>query len=219
MTTPVGDPFEMLRVKIESALPTPLLLVISSARDDDGKAVVAAQLARSMEGAGYSTLLVRADSVAGSDAAVRTTSLAELAEIGFAAPVARESGSGLATLVLPAGDALRAVSRETVERFAAACRAAHAVTIVDSAVRLSSALAMLTAVTADGVLLAARRGRRVCAHDRELAKALAQHGLPFLGVVHVAPQLIAAAPSHLGVASARAKIPGAVPGLRESPST
>jgi hypothetical protein len=182
---------EMLRVQLETALPTPAFLVVSSALDGDGKGVVASELARSMEAAGYSTLLVLAEAQPRTvDGGFHPRSLDEVIALGISRYLVRTTRASSNVIFLP-GDKIRhSVSRESVRRFAQTCRDAYQVTIVEAAAVMTNSFSMLAAVAADGVLLTVREGRRVCGQDRQLAKALTREEAPFLGVVSVAPSLI-----------------------------
>jgi hypothetical protein len=178
------DQIEMLRAQLETVLPAPCLLVLSSARDDDGKNLVASALARCMAVAGYSTLLVLADDQKRSldNVLDQPASLKEVYEQG----VARfASGTSPCVMALSSRRISYSVSREDVARFGEACRDSFQITILEAASILTNSFAMLAALNADAVLLTIREGRRVCAQDRLLARLLAREKAPFLGVVSV----------------------------------
>jgi len=184
------DQIEMLRTQLETSLQLPTILVISSARKDDGKGLVAAGLARSMEAAGYSTLLVLADEqTTAGQGLTEPKSLAEISDLGIARFV-RASRSSENMMAIPSNNFRQKVSRDAVARFCETCRASYEVTVVDAGPVLRSAFAMLLSAAGDGVLIVIRDGRRVCADDRQLAKMLASEKTPFLGVVSVAASAI-----------------------------
>ncbi len=187
----LSDQIELLRVQLETALPTPALLVISSARDADGKGLIASALASSMDAAGYSTLLIRSDEkISGGNGAPQPESLDEVVSHGISRYAIRNSHLSTSVMLL-SGDRIRhSISREGMTRFGQACRETYQVTIVDAATALANSFALLAAVIADGVLLSVREGRRVRAEDRQLAKVLAREQASFLGVVAVAAALI-----------------------------
>jgi succinoglycan biosynthesis transport protein ExoP len=190
--TMLSEQIEMLRVQLETSLPTPVVLVVSSARDDDGKNLVASGLARSMESAGYSTLLVLADErTGGALGTLEPKSLDEVVALGIARySTGRSPRANMSVMVLPSGNIRHTVSRESVVRFSELCRSSYQVTIVETPAALANSFAMLSAIAADGVLLTIREGRRVRGSDRQLAKTLARERAPFLGVVSVAAALI-----------------------------
>ncbi len=210
----LADQMEMLRVQLETALPTPLLLVVSSARDDDGKDLVASGLARSMDAAGYATLLVLADERRRHvDGAPEPKSVDEICEFGIAPFLVRRSRASLPLMVL-SGDRIRhTVSRESFARFAQTCRGTYQVTIIEAATSLANSFTMFAAVAADGVLLTVREGRRVRAEDRQLAKALAREKAPLLGIVAVNASAIRNAPAEPAVRAAPAKARSAGAGV------
>lgn len=183
---PLLDQIEMLRAQLETALPMPVLLVVSSARSDDGKGMVASGLASSMQAAGYSTLLVLADEQTQDvDAFPEPKSLAELSDRGIGRYAVRAARTHASIIVVPSKKIRHTISREGVTRFSATCRASFQVTIVEVAAVLTNAFAMLMSVAADGVLLTIREGRRVCAEDRQLAKMLVREQAQFLGLVSI----------------------------------
>jgi Mrp family chromosome partitioning ATPase len=206
--TSLTDEIEMLRVQLETTLPMPILLVVSSARDDDGKGLVASELARSMDSAGYSTLLVLADEQTRNiEGALEPKSLKDVADFGIAPYLVRHLDAGMRVMVVPSAKIRHTVSREAVARFVETCRTTYAVTIVEAAALLTNSFAMLAAAAANGVLLTFQEGRRVCTEDRRLAKVLEREGVPFLGVVSVAEKVISNAstsPSPRGVAWTKA---------------
>ena len=202
----LGEQIEMLRVQLETALPTPLLLVVSSAREGDGKNVVASGLARSMDAAGYSTLLVFAGERAPDiDGALEPRSVDEVSEFGIAPYLVRRSRANLHMMALSDDRVRHTVSRESFARFAATCRSTYQVTIIEAAASLTSSFTMFAAVAADGVLLTVREGRRVCAEDRQLAKTLAREKSPFLGIVAVNASTIRNSPAEPALRAAPAK--------------
>jgi Mrp family chromosome partitioning ATPase len=188
----LSDQIEMLRVQLETALPTPVVLVVSSARDDDGKSLVASGLARSMDAAGYSTLLVLADERSGEAfGSLEPKSLDEVIALGIARYASvRSSRANMSVMSLPSGNIRHTVSRDAVLRFSEMCRSSYQVTIVETPASLANSFALLAAVAADGVLLTIQEGRRVCSSDRQLAKTLARERAPFLGVVSVSAAVI-----------------------------
>ena len=191
LDTTLSDQIEMLRVQLESSLATPLLVVVSSALAEDGKSLVAAELARAMEGAGYSTLLVLADDrTSRADGAPEPRSLNDVCEFGFGRYLITSPRTGTSAIALPTSKLLHTVSRASVQRFVALCRRIFDVTIVETASMFSDSFSMLAALGADGVVLSIREGRRVYAEDRQVARTFARDGVPFLGVVSVAASLV-----------------------------
>jgi Mrp family chromosome partitioning ATPase len=183
------EQLEILRAQLETVLPAPCILLLSSARSDDGKGLVAAGLARCMAAAGYSTLLVHADERKPDvdPTLEQPASLKELCDLGVGRFSSRTSPGVMA---LPSRKISHTVSRDDVSRFGETCRNAYQITIVEAASLLTNSFAMLAAFNADAVLLTIREGRRVCAIDRQLAKTLAREKVPFLGVVSVEAAII-----------------------------
>jgi Mrp family chromosome partitioning ATPase len=207
----LADQIEMLRVQLETACPTPpALLVVSSARVDDGKSVVASELARSMAAAGYTTLLVLADEQTQNvDSALEPKSLVEVSHLGLMPCLDSRSSPSLGMMILRSDNARdNTVSRDAVERFCEMCRRTYQVTIVEAIPMLEKSFAAFAAAAADGVLITAREGRRVYDDDRQLAKTLAGEQVTFLGVVCVAASIIQKVPHSLFQdRGAREKIP------------
>jgi Mrp family chromosome partitioning ATPase len=191
MSEALLDQIEMLRVQLETMLPMPVFLAISSARDNDGKGLLASGLARSMHAASYSTLLVLADERTHDvERGLKPNSLREISDLGIARHLAPPSPASPDVMILPISEIKHAISRIDVARFAETCRSSYKVTIVEAAAMLTNSFAMFATLLADGVLLTVREGRRVCSEDRQLATTLAHNETSFLGVVAVAASMI-----------------------------
>jgi Mrp family chromosome partitioning ATPase len=218
MTTQISDQLELVRVDIETAYPLPALVVVSSALESDGKSMVANELAHSMVAAGYSTLLILTEEQSGhKDDAPPFPDLSNISAAELASHVVRVGSPPLSTLALP-NAVQHAVGRHAVCSFLMSCREMHAVTIVDAPVMLSNAFAMSAVLAANGVLLSARTGRRICAADHKLARIVGAEEISFRGVVSVDENLIRSTKTPPRPNLIRKK-PSPASTLRESPST
>lgn len=188
------EQFEMLRVQFEFTVPPPSVVVVSSARGDDGKAVAAAGLAKSMQGAGYETLLVNADPGARPIGGVaKPDSVTSILEFGLERFVCKTSRAGSDVLVVSNESFRQGASRESVALLFTEFRESYQYVVIDAARIVDNNLALLFAVAADGVFLTVRSGRRVCAADRQLAAALQREDAKTLGVVAIDAATIRAA--------------------------
>jgi Mrp family chromosome partitioning ATPase len=178
----VAASMSALRARLESELPSPGLLCVTSALAGDGKSVTAYEVALAFTRAGHRTLLVDANEFcAGSKPAC---ALADIARIGVY-PLVSANGSGEtpATISIATGTSSVQPSKEVVSAACAQFRAQFSYTVVDTAPAPQSALAISFATASDGVLLAVREGRSQHLNDKLVVDLLKHAGVYVSGVV------------------------------------
>jgi len=174
------NPFTVIRATLETELPTPGILTISSALAGDGKTAVAAGIARSLASGGYRTLVLDAGVTAElAPGATREALTLEGAHDRLNHAV-RATGSGCDYLSLQ--DIHADVSSSVgIGALYAAIRSRYEYAIVDAGVLNGDGLAL--ARGADGVVLAVREGRAIVPADAEAVELLNRAHARFLGVV------------------------------------
>jgi len=173
----------LLRARIEAGITRPAILIVTSARKNDGKSLVSYGLASSLVEANYKTLLVNAnqDGVHGAvNSAPRLSDHPDFDVCAYVAPGQGATpdsidlgGSGVA-----ASGSIDAV-RATFDRF----RERYEYTVVDTSVLSSSSLSLLFAAVADGVIVSIRDGRSITSADKDTSNLLRTAGANFLGAV------------------------------------
>jgi Mrp family chromosome partitioning ATPase len=191
-TAIVDEQFDALRSKIEAAVETPSVILVSSACAGDGKSVTAYGLAASFSASGYRTALIDANHLSPTLGDERgPVSLEQFAGSG---PVnfARGSSDGSFGVISLINDSVRRnASRPTLARAVNACRESYEILIIDTAPLGDSSLAMMLANQADAIILAVREGRAIKRADHDLIKSIDASGLPTLGTVTIDPKMIA----------------------------
>jgi Mrp family chromosome partitioning ATPase len=181
-----ADPgFETIRTTLQSALPMPFVVTVTSSRIGDGKTDVAAGTARAFVAAGFSALVI--------DANPQSPRLADALGIAaLAAPSALVPDPfplAIATPGLP--DALSVASFTLIDAatlgmvraFVAGARTRYAVTIFDTSTLDDSAFPTACCSASDGVILAVRYGRRRHDDDYRLIATIEGAGGTIIGTV------------------------------------
>jgi len=204
---------EMLRVQLETAFPKPIVLVVTSAMEGDGKNVLALSLAKEMDAAGYSTLLVLADELTREvDASCELDSLSKFADRDLQPHTFHKPRSGLTMMALSSRRIRDSVSVESVARFVDYCRTSYQITIIEAIPSLQNPFSRLLAIRSDAVILAAREGRRVRTADRQFAKVLERDDVTFIGVVTIDNETVRRTLKlKLHDATTRSKLPAVAP--------
>jgi MinD-like ATPase involved in chromosome partitioning or flagellar assembly len=168
--------FQLLRAFVERAIPGRAVILVTSAKNGDGKSLTAYSLADCLARAGRRTVLVDATTETSRDIALpnpdRSRVICDLA-VYVAMPKPQ----------VP-------LSREAAAQFVENMRASHEFTIIDSAALLTSEMAMAFAEAVDGVLLSVRLGRAASGDDELTVQLLDRCGGRVLGVVAASPQAI-----------------------------
>jgi Mrp family chromosome partitioning ATPase len=165
--------FLVLRTTVESEIPTPGILAVSSALPRDGKTGLVNGLVRALSAAGYATLAV--DAAAASPAQLALDVVRERL-----ADLARPLGPRCDSLVLGSQNA-RSASVAAIEALYAQIRTRYDYAVVDAGVLAAGGLAF--ARCADGVVLALRQGRSVAPADRDAVEIVERMRVRCLGVV------------------------------------
>jgi Mrp family chromosome partitioning ATPase len=170
---PTPNPFLLIRATIETELPAPGVLTVSSALPRDGKTGVASGIVRSLAAAGYTALAI--DAGASTPHAISVDAASSML-----AESARPMDAGCDFIAIAPAQA-RAASAASVAAFFAAIRSRYDYAVVDAAVINAGGLAF--ARGADGVVLALREGRAVSEADREAVELFERLRVRFLGVI------------------------------------
>jgi succinoglycan biosynthesis transport protein ExoP len=191
LTSSVTDRMEITRARIETEVPAPGIIVVTSATDKDGKSIVATALAQSLASLGHRVLQVDADPTS---AAIGQRSAPRMSEhpnydiMSYVTAGATGSPDLLAlTNSAISASCTPAAAQATFARF----RENFDYTIVDAATVRRSATALTLAVAADRVLLSLRQGRAAKREDHELVAMLDATKASILGVVTVDPSTFA----------------------------
>jgi Mrp family chromosome partitioning ATPase len=179
-SSPAANPFIVIRATVETEVPAPGILAISSAVSGDGKTAVAAGIARSLAGAGYSTLVLDAgnvDAIEPSSAQEALTVQAVHERLNHAVRATESGCDYLSLRDLGAG----VTSSVSIAALYQAVRERYAYAVVDASVLNGTGLAL--ARGADGVVLAIREGRPIVPADSESVELLNRLKVRFLGVV------------------------------------
>jgi Mrp family chromosome partitioning ATPase len=192
---------DSLRLRLERELAVPAVIALTSATAEDGKELIARGLAHSFASIGYATLLI--DTAPAGRTIENPPQGVVLAGIGRL-HVVPDVGSGtLAVLSLTDPTLHRATSFHAMKMAIGYLRGKfesveilqgkfdYVVISTDTGTANAVATAILT--TANAVLVTVARGRRKTAEDRELVTELERLGARFMGLVVVAPALVAAA--------------------------
>jgi polysaccharide biosynthesis transport protein len=199
----MDEQFDSLRTKLEAALETPAVILVSSACIGDGESALAHGLAATFSASGYRTALIDANHLTPAMAPptmVEDRAPASLEQVASSGPraFARSSPDGNFSAISFVEETLRRnASRPTLSRAIKACRESYEVVIFDASPLVESNFAMMLANQADGIILAVREGRAVKRGDHELIKALGAFDLPTLGTVIISPKMIREFKAHV----------------------
>jgi Mrp family chromosome partitioning ATPase len=153
----------MLRTRIELTFSSPAVIMVTSAKRNDGSTVAALGLAECLAAAGHRVALLADDAEA---ALADNDERPQFALHRFADKL--EPGCR---------------SSDAVTAMAGSMRAAYDFTIVDALPLVESSVSMLLASTLEAVLLAVRLGRSGCPEDQLMMNALKLTEARVLGVV------------------------------------
>lgn len=182
----LNEQYYSLRLMLESALPSPAVIVVGGATQADESANVACCLARAFADASYKTVII--DSNGGS---IFST------EYGMKVPLTPELGmmptsamngtiKNLSALAVT-GKVLRiSTSVKKMQQVIADLRNRFEVVIVNAGVIPEQPEALQFASAADGVVLSFRFGRKPQRADRDVTAMLERIGANLLGIVAVA---------------------------------
>jgi Mrp family chromosome partitioning ATPase len=144
---------QLLRVRVEAELARPAVIMVTSAREGDGKSLTAYSLAAALVQVDHRVALVS-----------RSSQQYDQLPI---VEMPNDGGS----------------SRERLATFIDAMRAEYDFTVIDADTFVKSSTAMTLAHLVDGVLLAVRIGRAPTADDESMVGLLEQLGSRVVGVV------------------------------------
>jgi Mrp family chromosome partitioning ATPase len=167
--------FQTVRARIEADVKPHTIIMVTSAKADDGARLTAFGLAECLAAAGHAIAMVDA-----------TANPAEAIDGRFKTPGRRE----FPIYALPNGAGASSRMRDTFDQFARQVREEFAYTIVDAPPFGRNSVTVTLAGVADAVLLTLREGREPCKGDEHMTRALGLAGAHVLGVVAVAPASI-----------------------------
>ena len=191
--------FQLIRTRIEAEMKLHSIIMVTSAKADDGARLTAFGLAECLAAAGHQTALIdaTANPVAALDGRFKTSMQRDF-------PI----------YSLPRNTIASSRASDTLESFARQMREEFDYTIVDAPPFGRESMTVKLAAKADAVLIALRAGREPCAGDNLMVQALGLAGAALLGVIAATPESIAHFEEHGGaqyVADARPRAATAVP--------
>ena len=155
---------ELLRARVERQVRKPAIVVITSAKQGDGKSLTAFLLAKSLAKAGRRTALVGTPhGSSNEDAFISSHDFRDL----------------LVRVQLPK----EFHSTEASAEYLSLLRAAYEFTIIDSGLLLTDTVTMALAENADGLLLAVRLGRAPSDDDDLTIQLIEQFDCPIIGLI------------------------------------
>jgi Mrp family chromosome partitioning ATPase len=174
------NPFTVIRATLETDVPKPGIITISSALPGDGKTAVAAGIARSLAAGGYRTLVLDAGATPEAAPGAQRDALTLEGAHDRLNHAVRATGSGCDYLSLQdiGADVSSSVG---IGALYDAIRSRYEYAVVDASVLNGDGLAL--ARGADGVVLAVREGRAIAPADGEAVELLNRVHARFLGVV------------------------------------
>jgi Mrp family chromosome partitioning ATPase len=198
---------QLLRAFVEREIPGRSVILVTSARDGDGKSLTAYSLADCLARAGRRTALV--------DGTTESSSYVRIANTG------RGEGDGDLALYVPAATTRTPLFRDATQRFVENMRALHEFTIIDGAALLTSEMAMALAESVDAVLLSVRLGRPPSIDDESTSLMLDRSASRVLGVVAASPEAIdeyerRGAPQNAGADAQRSPSPSWIEQIRRA---
>ncbi len=161
----LGAQMQMLRSRVEDALKTPAVILVTSAARGDGKSLVAQSLADSFVKAGRHAALIHL-----------TSNRAERSEVPEIDPSPNDRVPD---------------APERLETLVSKMRSRYDFTVVDGVPFLAGRAAISLAGLVDGVLLAVRVGRPQTHEDRLMMQTFERSGGRIMGVVAVEARAIA----------------------------
>jgi Mrp family chromosome partitioning ATPase len=188
--------FDLLRAKVEGDVPNPAIIAVTSSTHEDGRDVVARELASSLAATGYSTMLILAgDSKSG---APKTADTLPLDEIGRR-ELASASTSKLALVSI--GDAVqRSTNQRHIKDAFELFREKFDYVVISAGFESQANPFASTVIgVANAVLVSVKQGRRKSRVDARLSVQLNRLGSRFLGLVAMTKSTIEASTAALSV--------------------
>jgi Mrp family chromosome partitioning ATPase len=167
--------FQTVRTRIEAEVKLHSIIMVTSAKADDGAKLTSFGLAECLASAGHQTALI--DAAANPDSAVNGRFKTK-ARCGF--PI----------YALPEGDGTQARARDALETFERQVREEFDYTIVDAPPFVHHNVTVALARTVDAVIVTLRLGREPSKADQFTIHALGRAGAHLLGVIAVTPESI-----------------------------
>jgi Mrp family chromosome partitioning ATPase len=164
--------FQSVRARIEAEIKPHTIIMITSAKADDGARLTAFGLAECLAAAGHSTAVIDA-----------TANPGEAIDGRFKTPGRRE----FPIYALPNGAGASSRMRDTFDAFTRRIREEFVYTIVDAPPFGLNSVTVTLAGVADAVILTLREGREPCKGDEHMIRALALAGAHVLGVIAASP--------------------------------
>ena len=189
MLSHLNEQFEALRKRLEDEHHQASLILIASAKPDDGADLTAHGLAEALAASGHATALVDVRSHAAPQRAV-DESRPDVREAAQILPHRR--GAALAMIAYSGTDD----PATAVPAFAATLRERYRYAVIDGAAIPQNEVAAILSSLADAVVLTVRNGRMSSREDEVLLSVLDRGRRPVLGVVTVDRKAIAAFTKH-----------------------
>lgn len=205
MNAELASKFQLLRVRIESSVKTPSVIMVTSARTNDGKSLTAYGLAECLWKVGHRAVYV--------DTAPRST-----------APRIDRTGQSVVPSVpmlwLSSEESGLTASRDAIAAFVNRMRADYDYTIIDAAPLMTNSVAMLLASAVDAVLLAVRHGRPPGEDDELMVQTLRHLKAKVLGVIASSGESIADIKKQRdGATAAEARVVAVDPRVEDVPGS
>lgn len=180
-----ADTFNALRVTLEAQLPSPALLVVSSARAEDGSASVACNTARAFADASYRTILI--DTNEADPCLAKFLGKAKVDPVKDVSQVLTSATNGvisnLSAISMATQDVSAFNSGGKMENLVSVLKEKYDVIVVQTAPITTTPIGMQFARCADGVLMTVKTGRKTSKDDKESLVQLDRLHAKLLGVI------------------------------------
>ncbi len=180
-----AETFNALRVTLEAQLPTPALVVVSSARAEDGSASVACNTARAFADASYRTILI--DTNAAEPCLAKFLGKAKIDPVKDVSQVLTSATNGvisnLSAISMATQDVGAFNSGGKMENLISVLKEKYDVIVVQTAPITTTPIGMQFARCADGVLMTVKTGRKTSKDDKDALTQLDRLNAKVLGVV------------------------------------
>ncbi|HEY1729669.1 MAG TPA: hypothetical protein VGG22_14930 [Candidatus Baltobacteraceae bacterium] len=167
--------FQTVRTRVEAEVKLHSIIMVTSAKADDGAKLTAFGLAECLASAGHQTALI--DAAANPDAAVNGRFKTK-ARCGF--PI----------YAMPEGDGTQSRARDALESLERQVREEFDYTIIDAPPFMHHNVTVALARTVDAVVVTLRLGRKPSKADQFTLHALGRAGARVLGIIAVTPESI-----------------------------
>lgn len=181
----IDDSFRTVRVKLESEVDFPALVIVTSSSDLEGRVTVTGGIAKAFAEAGYATALL----VRGADAGTYSPLTGQMRLATFSPGVSadlapyRTAVPNLSGITLSERRGNGSLSAPDAESLAADLRREFQIVVADLGSVLGSPLALALARVSSGYVLAFRTGRTANEADRSTIEALKMVNSRALGIV------------------------------------